>query len=299
MAAEAAATVPLKGSKLTLAFPGGLVNVPVALKPLAETQRPVPGKGMCPVHGATLNAPGYSDCCRGTADEHQLPNEEKLTGYPHPDDPKRFVVVDPTVVKSLKEPKSGQAAVEKFVDVAEIDPGYLSKAYVVWPQPGGEQAFDLLAAVLREEGKAAVITTVLSQQTQTVLLRWCEQFDVVLAHVVEFESRLRRADVHVVAQAAALREAPSEQMLEMARNLFGSLDDQFDAADVVDRITPAMQDAIRAADEGKAYVVPEAVEQAPPKGDDLAALLAASAATATAAKPKPKRKAAPRKKAAA
>jgi hypothetical protein len=39
-----ATPLPLRGSKLTLGF--GLVSVPVAIKPLAETTRPVPGKGI-------------------------------------------------------------------------------------------------------------------------------------------------------------------------------------------------------------------------------------------------------------
>ncbi len=296
MAAKPAATVALRATnKFTLAFPGGLVNVPVALRPLAESVRPIPGKSMCPIHGATLNVPEHMDCCRGTAHEHELAKGEVLMGYPHPDDKSRYVPVDPMVVKSLQEPRSGSAAVEKMVDVTTIDPGYLSKSFVVWPQGGGEQAFDLLAAVLREEGKAAVVTVVLSKQTQTLVLRWSEKLQVVLAHVVEFESRLRHADVAVVAAAAVQRPEPAEQMLELARQMFATVEGEFDADDVVDQITPAMNDAIRAAADGVEYVVPSEPEAAPAAADDLMALMLASQQAATKKEKAPARKPAPRR----
>jgi DNA end-binding protein Ku len=302
-AKQPAVTGPDRGTKLTLAFPGGLVNVPVALKPLAESARPVPGKTMCPVHGPTCNVPEFVDCGRGTAQEHQVPKHEVQTGYPHPDDKSRFVVVDPLVVKSLKEPKSATAEVEQVVDVDTIDPGYLSKAFVVWPQPGGEQPFDLLATVLREDGKAAVVTTVLSQQTSTLVLRWSEHFGVVLAHVVQYESRLRHKDVELVQLAAAQRPEPAAAMLEVARTLFEQAAGTFDADEVRDELTERMQDAIRAAADGVEYVAPEQPLAAAPAGDLMAQLVASQVAAAKKPAPRkakePAAKRAPRRKAAA
>lgn len=270
MAAKAAKPYPDRGTKLTLGF--GLVSVPVAMKPLAETTRPIPGKGMCPQHGPVLNQQAV--CSRGTEWEHSISNEEKLIGYPHPHDPTRYVFVEPDVVKSLQEPRTGKAEIEAMVDVASIDPVYLGKSYLVWPQPGGEEAFELLSTVLREGGKAAACTAVLTKQTQTVLFRWSEHFGCVLGHVVQFEQTIRHREVELVRAAAVGRSAPAEAMVAMARTLFAQLESKFEPGDVQDKITPLLQAAIIAADEGSVFEVAEATAPVTAAGDLMAALQA-------------------------
>jgi len=291
MAAKAKSAVPLRGQKLTLGF--GLVSVPVAMKPLHETARPVPGKGMCPKHGPTLSQ--QTVCCRGTDHEHVLESGEAVKGYPHPDDPTTFVEVEEDVLKALEEEKTGSAAIERMVDVDAIDPAYFDKTYLVWPQPEGEMQFDLLATLLQAEGKAAVVTAVLRRQTQMIVFRWSEELGCVLAHVVKFEQQVRHADVEIVRDYAGKRAAVDEKMLGMAKTLLADLEGEFDASEAQDTFTPLMQDAIRAAAEGKAYVAEKVEAPVAPVVD----LMAALAASVEGAKPKPKRKAAPRKKAAA
>ena len=156
--------IPQYGRKLTIGF--GLVNVPVKLKPLVETRRPVPGKGMCAEHGPNLVQ--VSVCSRGTEDEHVVENAEKLTGYPHPDNPEQLVVLDAEVVKAMSEASDNVGSVEKFVDAGEITSTYLDKPFLVWPDTGGEQAFDLLAALLQSDGRAAIVNVVMQKQTETL-----------------------------------------------------------------------------------------------------------------------------------
>jgi DNA end-binding protein Ku len=283
MAAKATTAVPLRGTKLTLSF--GLVNVPVAMKPLAETTRSIAGKLMCPEHGPTLNM--QSVCSKGTPHEHVIENDERLKGYPHPDDPTQFVVVDPEIVKELEEPRTGDAAIEKIVDVEQIDPGYLDKTYLVWPQAGGEQGFDLLAAVLRKNGRAAVVTAVLSKQTSTILFRWSEHFGCLLAHTIRFDSRIRHADVQVAAEYAEKRPEPSAAHVDAAEALLATLEGELDTSEVVDRITPLMHEAIRAAANGETYKAPETTPEPTPEVDLLAALQASVAATKKTAAKKP------------
>lgn len=286
---------PERGSKLTLGF--GLVSVPVRLKPLTESTRPISGKGMCPTHGVLPPGHGQTVCGRGTDHEHVLDSDEKVLGYPHPNDPTRYVVVDPDVVKSLKEPRSGTAAIEAVVDVEKIDPGYLGKAYLVWPGEGGDQAFGLFAGLLRGKGMSAVCTAVLSQQTQTVLFRWSEHFGCVLAHVVQFDSMIRNREAAQVRQAAEEADPPDPKMMEVAGMLFDQLAAEFVPSESTDRITPRMQEAIIAADDGTVYEI-DVDEVVPTSAGDLMAALQASVAAvdpvkkpaARKAKPKPKAK---------
>lgn len=278
MAAKTTTPAPRRSSKLTLGF--GLVNVPVAMKPLNETQRSVPGKNMCPTHGPTINQRNV--CCVGTADEHVLEYAELVKGYPHPDDPKQFVEVDPSVIEEIAESGNGMAKIERIVDATTIDAAYFDKVYLCWPQEGGEAAFDLIAAVLRSEGRAAVTTTVLSKQTRMVVFRWSEEFGCLLAHVCRFGTELRQADVGLVKLGAGARTEPTTAQFDAARTLLHTLSGEFDPAEVEDTWTTMMQDAIRAAAGGKTFTPAKA--QAVDSSSDLMASLMASLEAA----PKPK-----------
>jgi DNA end-binding protein Ku len=267
-----AVTGPGRGSKLTLGL--GLVNVPVAYKPLNETQRPVPGKLMCPEHGPQL-AQGYT-CCSGTEHEHAIESAEIVKGFPHPDDPATFVPVDPAVLEEIAESRTGSAQIERIVDASSIDAAYFEKVYLVWPQEGGEAAFDLLAAVLKTEGKAAVTTTVMSKQTRTLVFRWSDELECLLAHVCRFDSQIRHHDVEIVKNATSARPAAPAEQLHAARMLLTSLEGEFDATEVDDEYTPLLRDAIRAAASGATFETKKAASAPAASATDLMASLMAS-----------------------
>lgn len=293
MADKPSLPIPTHGRKLTIGF--GLINVAVAMKSLTTSERPVPGKGLCPDHGNALNS--VSLCSVGTDHEHVLANAEKLTGYPHPDDPTRLVVVDPETVKSLSAARDGVGSIKSIVDAGEIDSAYTEKAFIVYPQVGHEQAFDLLAAVLREDGKAALVDVVLQKQTETLAVRWHAELDVLVAETIRFEQKIRHSDAELVRRAAESRPDVDERMMAAARPLLDALTGVFDAGEAQDTWTPLMQDAIRAADKGETFDAPVVEKSAPVL--DLMAALTASVEAATAEKSAPKKARASRKKVAA
>lgn len=269
MATKAAAG-PSRGFKLNLAF--GLVNVPVRYKPLSESASAVSAKMTCPEHGPELKQ-GYT-CSVGTDHEHPIERADIVKSYPHPDTG-QLVIVDPSVIEEFAESKSGNAQIERIVDVSSIDPVYFDKIQLVWPDAGGEDAFDLLTAVLRDEKKAAVTTTVMQKQTQTVVFRWSEELGCLVAHVCRFTTNIRHADVETVKAVAATRTAPPQAQVDAAKALFATLEGEFDPSAVEDTYTPAVQEAIRQVAAGQPVVVSEA--KAPvAKADDLMATLMAS-----------------------
>lgn len=271
---------PDRGNKLNLAF--GLVNVPVRYKPLADTAKTVSAKLTCPEHGPELKQ-GYT-CSVGTDHEHAIERADIAKSYPHPDSGE-LVVVDPAVLEEFAESRTGNAQIEKIVDATTIDPAYFDKVYLVWPDAGGEDAFDLLAAVLRSEQRAAVTTTVISKQTQTVVFRWSEELECLLAHVCRFTTNIRHADVETVKAVSATRTAPPANQVEAAKALFASLAGEFDPSEVEDEWTPLVQDAIRQAAGGK--VPAKAAAKPSAKASDLMGALMASV-EATKEKPAPK-----------
>ena len=283
MAAKAAATGPGRSSKLTLSF--GLVNVPVRYKPLAETEKAVSARMMCPEHGATLKQ-GYT-CSVGTEHEHPMVSEEIVKGYPHPDDPSRLVQVDASVLEEFAESRTGAAQIQKIVDVDTIDPAYFDKVYLVWPDAGGAEAFDLLVSVLRAENKAAVTTTVIYKQTRTVVFRWSEELGCLLGHVCRFASQLRLGDVETVKAVAVVRQAPPKEQVAAAQALFATLEGKFDPAACEDEWAQQVQAAIRQAADGGTIETPKQATVAAPASDLVASLMASlGTAKPKAAKPR-------------
>lgn len=275
--------------KLVLTF--GLVNVPIRLKPHSETSSPIAAKTLCPEHHVPLKQ-GAWECPNG----HQVARTDPVKGYPHPDNRKQLVVMDPKTLDEYAEERTGNAEIKKIVDVSTIDPAYFDKCYIVdvGEGPNAQQPFDLLKIVLRDEGKAAVTTTVMNKRTRTMIFRWSEELGL-LAHVCLFRSQIRLGDVEAVNAVAALREPPSAEMIELAKGIFASLEGEFDPGEVEDDYLTLVQDAIRQTAEGQEIILPEKAEAQAPAGDLMAALQASAVAAAAKAKgdkPAPKKPAA-------
>ena len=270
MAAKAAAG-PGRGYKLNLAF--GLVNIPIRYRLVNESGSTISAKTLCPEHHEPVKA-GLWICSGGTAQEHTVERDEVVKGYPHPDNPSQFVLVETSVLEEFAESKSGNAQIEKMVDVSKIDPIYLDKAYNVWPDVGGQAAFYLLETVCRKKKEAAVTTAVISKQTQTVIFRWSEIEKCMFAHVCHFETKIRRADIEMVKALSAQRTPPPKEQVVAATTLLATLAGEFDPSEVEDTWTPAVQDAIRQVAAGQPVKVAAAAPVA--KADDLMATLMAS-----------------------
>ena len=268
MAAKAAAPAkPSRGTKVTVGF--GLVNVPVAFKPLYDTVTPIAGKTLCPDHLAPLNQRWI--CCAGTEDEHLLLPGETCRGYPVPGEDGRFVVLDDAVLDELVEERTGRVEITQVVPDTEIGPELVDKTYLAWPGDGGDDAFDLLTTVLREDRVAAVGTTVLQKQTVLFVLRWSHELDCAVAHTLRFVSRRRDGEI---ALARAGRKKPSAEMLDMARQLLVGMAGTLDANDVDDTYTPLLENAVKLAAGKGGTPTKKPVKKEAPVGDLMAALQA-------------------------
>lgn len=265
-----------RGNKLSLNF--GLVSIPIRYAPIAESSSAISAKTLCPTHETPVNQ-GEWVCGKGTATEHAVARDEVIKGYPHPDNSKQLVVVDPSVIEEFAEERTGVASIERIVDFDTIDPCFLDKSYMVWPGEGGapaEQAFDLFASVLRNERKAAVTTAVMSKQTRTVVFRWSAYFGCLVAHVCLFSSKIRFGDITGIIAPANERAEPAEAALALAKQILTSLEGEFDAREVEDTYTPLVQSAIRQAAGGKVVATKAAKEPVATPASDLMATLQAS-----------------------
>jgi DNA end-binding protein Ku len=283
---KAKAARPRASANFVVGF--GLVGVPMAMKPIADSGRSVSGKYVCPQHGPNLSQRYL--CSEGTPQEHLLESGGQVTAFEHPDKPGEYVVVERQAIEQIAEQRSGDVNVEKIVDVETIDPIFYDKTYLCWAQKGGEVAFELFAAILREEGRAAVATVVISKQTVTLVIRWSETAKTLVAHTCRFESQMRWGDVELVTNDEL---EPDEKHYEAAKALMATLVDEWSPGEVVDLYTPMLQEAIRASAKGVTFEMPEETGAAAPV--DLMAALSASVEAAK--KPAPKKRAPAKKKA--
>ena len=263
------APAPARGSKLTISF--GLVNVGVKFAPLVRSER-TKGRMLCSEHGQPIKSQTYCEICDGAV--------ETVTGYEFGGG---FVVLQDR--KALESTRDGVLELRAFVDVADIDPLYVEKTHLLWPQDGQEAGYDLLRDLLYGSGKAVVGTTVLSKSTKAIVIRVSN--GVLVAHVCTYDANVAWNDVALVNQREA-KETP-KAMLDAARTLFSSLDEQFDFATVEDEYELRLREAIEAQADGRVIAKVEAPEAAPVV-DLMAALTASVAAAKEGDKPKARRK---------
>jgi DNA end-binding protein Ku len=79
--------------------------------------------------------------------------DDTVKGYEFAKD--QYVVLSAEEVKALEEKATGLIDVEEFVPLAKVDREYLDKVYYLGPDKGGDRAYRLLAAALKDTGRGA------------------------------------------------------------------------------------------------------------------------------------------------
>ncbi len=77
----------------------------------------------------------------------------------------------PEELKALEEKATGMIDVLEFVPLSKVDREYVEKVYYLGPDKGGDRAYRLLAAALKETGRAALGQYAARGQQYLVLLR--------------------------------------------------------------------------------------------------------------------------------
>lgn len=250
---------PARGTKLTIGF--GLVNVAVKYAPIVREQR-TSGKLLDPA-------------TRGPVVQ-QYVNEagevvKPIKGYPWGDG---FVVLNPEDVKSLESERDARLELKAYVEFDTIDPLYIEKTHLVWPDKGNEAQYDLLCDVLADTGRALVGTAVLNKSTKAIMVRYGQ--GCLIAHVCSYDANVAWSDHKLITMGRGERPESDPAMREIALQLVASLPDEFNLGDVTDEYDARLRETITAHAEGVIISRPE--PEAPPVGDLMEALKASVAA---------------------
>jgi DNA end-binding protein Ku len=146
----------------TISF--GLVSVPVSIYSASESKASVSFNMLHKKCGTRLK---QQYIC--PKDNEVVTRDETVKGYEFAKD--QYVVLTAEELKSLEEKATGTIDVLEFVPLATVDREYVEKVYYLGPDKGGDRAYRLLAAALKETGRAALGQYAARGQQHLVLLR--------------------------------------------------------------------------------------------------------------------------------
>lgn len=164
----------------TISF--GLVSVPVNLYSVAESTANVSFNWI------------HKDCGSRVKQRYYCPSEEKLVdreelvkGYQYGKD--QYVLFDPAEIKELDAVATNTIDIAEFIPLEQVERIHLSRAYYLGPDKGGDRAYRLLSAALRETGRAALATYAARGKQYLVLVRPIE--DGLLLEQLHYADELR------------------------------------------------------------------------------------------------------------
>ena len=252
----------------------GLVSIPVKLYSATEASAAISFNLLHAKCGTRVKQQYF--CPR---DNEAVSRNEMVKGYEVAKD--QYVTFTPEELKALEESATQVVEIAQFVPAAAIDPVYFDKAYYLGPEKGGEKAYQLLAAAMRDAGRVA-------------LARYAargKQYLVMVRPTIEQPGGLVLQQLLYADEVRPLAEVPlpeghvREPELKLARQLIDQIAaETFEPTLYHDDVRERIQADIKRKMEGQ-DIATSAPEPAPARIIDLMEALKASLAAAPAAAP--------------
>jgi DNA end-binding protein Ku len=150
----------------TISF--GLVTVPIKLYSAAESSAAVSFNLLHAKCGTRLK---QQYVC--PKDEEIVPRDQMIKGYEFAKD--QYVTFSEEEIKAMAEEASRAIEITEFVPLAKVDPIYFEGAYYLGPDKGGERAYHLLSAAMRETQRCALAKWAARGKMYLVLIRPTEK----------------------------------------------------------------------------------------------------------------------------
>ena len=224
---------------------------PQKVEPVAPITEPEPAGPITRVRQALV-----------TPDEQQVPRAELQRGYEV--EPDRYVVLDREELKALQRRTSANMAIVRSVRLSEIDPVFFETSYYVVPDRGGEKAYAILFAALRETGRVTLARVGMHGREHVIVIRPGKHG--MLAHTMFYTDEIRfenefRTDV----QSVGAKE------IQLAKAFLEAIEAPFSPEEFKDAYREELQ-ALIAKKVGQAEVASQPSVAAPPVVDILEAL---------------------------
>ena len=230
----------------------GLVNIPIGLA--VATQRsdvafrtlhrecgtPIKQKRWCPTHERDVEA------------DELVKGWEVVKG--------EFIMVEDSDLESVALERSQSIEILRFVKLDEVDPVYFDRTYYLAPSstPAQRRPYVLLLRAMEETGTAAIGKFVLWGKENLCLIR--AQGDSLMLETLFFAEDVRSRDE---IQDAVGETDVKDAELELARQVIGSLEGEFEAEDFANEYRTELRQMLEAKLQGQEIKRPEPVEEAP------------------------------------
>jgi DNA end-binding protein Ku len=167
----------------TISF--GLVTVPVRLYSAAEHSAAVSFNMLHAKCGSRLK---QQYIC--PQDEEIVTRDQTVKGYEFATD--QYVTFSEDELKAMAETSSPAIDINEFVPLSKVDPIYFEGAYYLGPDKGGDRAYTLLAAAMRETGRSALAKWAARGKQYLVLIRAVEKG--LIMQVLHYADEVRAID---------------------------------------------------------------------------------------------------------
>jgi DNA end-binding protein Ku len=223
----------------TISF--GLVSVPTSLYSVAESAANISFNWI------------HKDCGSRVKQRHYCPIDDKLVerdelvkGYQYAKD--QYVLFEPDEIKQLNAVATNTIEIAEFIPLEQVERIQLSRAYYLGPDKGGERAYRLLSAALRETGRAALATYAARGKQYLVLVRPVE--DGLLLEQLHYADELRpfsevplgeaevkdeelKLAVQLIEQAASGAYEPEKYEDEVRKRIMALIDEKIETGDQI------------------------------------------------------------------
>lgn len=168
--------------------------------------------------------------------------------------------------------KNRVAGITAFTDASDIPPMAVKSAYWVEPGKGGEKLYALLASVLQQTGKVAVLTFAMRDREATAILRPHDGY--LSLETLEWEADMLAPEFEAPVNTASAADH------ELALGLVETMTVKYDHSAHSDQSREAVQAIIQEKIEAGDVIAPPALPGTPVMGapQDLTAMLEAAVA---------------------
>jgi DNA end-binding protein Ku len=246
----------------TISF--GLVTVPVRLYSAAESTAAVSFNLLHDKCGSRLK---QQYLCQ--KDGEVVTRDQMVKGYEFAKD--QYVTFTEEEIKAMAEEATRTIEITEFVPAEKVDPVYFDVAYYLGPDKGGERAYKLLAAAMKQTGRSALAKWPARGKQYLVLLRAIE--GGLVMQTLHYADEVRPFTEVPVGDAAV-----KEPELKLATQLVEQIAaDEFHPENYQDDVRKRYQEAIQRKVDGQEVTAP-AAEQPRAQIVDLMEALKASLA---------------------
>jgi DNA end-binding protein Ku len=176
-------------------------------------------------------------------DNEIVPRDQMVKGYEFSKD--QYVTFTDQEIKDMGEEAQRAIEITEFVPSAQVDPVYYDGAYYLGPDKGGERAYKLLGAAMKETGRVAVA-------------KWCARGKMYVVMIRPIGAALVMQPLHYADEVRPVADVPTgdaelrDNELKLARQLIEQIaSDEWKPQQYEDEVRKRMQAAIQRKIEGQ------------------------------------------------